>query len=195
MNNRFLLVGNGAYLNRGCEAIVRGTLVSLRQEFGSEIEVAAGVYASKEALDAQNAAEIDPFLRSFPLRVRQKRFSPDWFANLANRFFKTSFAGVHSSLIEPNTKRPFAALSVGGDNYSLDYGVPRHFLEMDNFLLKIGVPVFIWGASIGPFHANPEFESEMAKHLNSLDGVFVRETFSPRLPKPTRSGEKRPVDG
>jgi hypothetical protein len=35
----FLLVGNGPYLNRGCEAIVRGTMAILCQAFGEGFRV------------------------------------------------------------------------------------------------------------------------------------------------------------
>lgn len=178
MTASFLLVGNGSYRNRGCEAIVRGTLVGLRAEFGSDIVLKAGAYASAETLNAQNAAEKDISLRTFPLRVSRPRLSGDWFAYQFNKYIKTSFAGVHSPLLQNTTERPFAALSIGGDNYSLDYGVPEHFLEMDRFLLNRKIPVFVWGASIGPFSSNPGFENDIAKHLRSLNGVFVRESHS-----------------
>jgi hypothetical protein len=32
--NNFLLLGNASYLNRGCEAILRGTVKILRSAFG-----------------------------------------------------------------------------------------------------------------------------------------------------------------
>jgi colanic acid/amylovoran biosynthesis protein len=44
-----------------------------------------------------------------------------------------------------------AVLSVGGDNYSLDYGVPKLFTDLDDIVLEKKKPLAIWGASVGPF--------------------------------------------
>ncbi|MGH2713716.1 MAG: hypothetical protein ACRDSN_10900 [Pseudonocardiaceae bacterium] len=39
MSVSVLLVGNGPYLNRGCEAMVRGTAVVLRAAFGDDVRI------------------------------------------------------------------------------------------------------------------------------------------------------------
>jgi len=69
-----------------------------------------------------------------------------------------------------------AVLSVGGDNYSLDYGIPRVFTGLDNLVLENKKPMIIWGASVGPFDRDPEYERYMQKHLQRVSGIFVRES-------------------
>ena len=65
---------------------------------------------------------------------------------------------------------------MGGDNYTLDYGKPYAFLDLDDLLRASQLPVVIWGASIGPFTEDPAFEAEIAKHFRELDHIFVRES-------------------
>ena len=73
-----------------------------------------------------------------------------------------------------------AALEVGGDNYSLDYGGPGVYIAMDRWLKKRGIPVVIWGASVGPFEGNPAGAKAIFDHLRTLDGLFVREPLTKR---------------
>jgi polysaccharide pyruvyl transferase WcaK-like protein len=40
------------------------------------------------------------------------------------------------------------------------------------------MPVVLWGASVGPFDADPVFAPLVFEHLRSLDAVFVRESDS-----------------
>jgi len=71
------------------------------------------------------------------------------------------------------------ALSIGGDNYTLDYGVPRQFIALGKYLRERGIPVFLWGASIGPFDKEPDFAQIMFSHLkDDISGIFVRERHS-----------------
>ncbi|GAA5510425.1 polysaccharide pyruvyl transferase family protein [Novipirellula caenicola] len=177
MANRILFVGNGSYKNLGCEAIVRGTLKILRANFGDDIHFDSGIYANEATLQSQLASESDAAVTHFGLKIAKPRCSFDWFADQLNRRVGTHFAGVHSPILA-RASSAMAGLELGGDNYSLDYGIPRHFLEMDRYMLTQGIPVFIWGASIGPFTDSPEFEQQIKKHLESLNGVFVRESFS-----------------
>jgi colanic acid/amylovoran biosynthesis protein len=73
-----LLVGNGSYQNRGCEAIVRGTMEILRREFGSEIRAQAGVYADASIVREQSAREADAAVSSFCLDGMGPRWSRVW---------------------------------------------------------------------------------------------------------------------
>jgi polysaccharide pyruvyl transferase WcaK-like protein len=71
-----------------------------------------------------------------------------------------------------------AVLEAGGDNYSLDYGRPLAFLAMDRAIMKMGIPVVIWGASVGPFDKDPDFKPIIMSHLQRVAGIFVREPMS-----------------
>lgn len=173
---RFLLVGNGSYANRGCEAIVRGTMEILRKEFGG-IDARAGVYGlSKEAND-QISEEIDPDVHNFELHNQVSRWSVDWLQDRLNSKFGTHFVSNNRPLL-PHLENALAALEIGGDNFSLDYGLPRHLLNMDQYLLHRRIPVVLWGASVGPFDSEPGFAKVMLDHLRTVNGIFVRESFS-----------------
>ncbi len=173
--SRFLLVGNGPYANRGCEAIVRGTAEILRQSFGSDLSIALGIYAEPDVIERQQAT--DSTLHTFGLHSHAPRGSAVWFAEQCRRRFGLPLAGLHAPLRD-RLRGALCALEVGGDNYSLDYGFPHLFLGMDRFLQASGLPVVIWGASVGTFEDQPALAPGMFAHLRTLDGIFVRETLS-----------------
>lgn len=171
----FLFVGNGPYRNRGCEAIVRGTMEILSDVWGQGVAARAGVMASPVTVDDQHAQEIDPRVTNFSISHVGPRFSKKWIMSQANKRFGTRFQH-HTLDLVGRSEGVRAALQLGGDNYSLDYGRPWDYIAVDRFLQKRGVPVFIWGASVGPFDKDPEFAPTMYAHLRSLNGILVRET-------------------
>ncbi len=156
---------------------MRGTMAVLRREFGREIRAQAGVYASAAIVRAQNADEADAAIHSFCLDGPWPRWSRVWWARQANKRLGTSFATQHRSL-QPHLQGAAVALEIGGDNYSFDYGKPDGFMEMDCYLQRRKIPVVLWGASVGPFDADPVFARRMFDHLRSLAAVFVRESAS-----------------
>lgn len=176
-HTKLFFVGNGSYQNRGCEAIVRGTMEILRRRISPELQIDAGSYGDPGTIQSQAEREIDPAIKNFRLTSSAPRWSRHWFESQANHRIGTTFAAHHAGLKSRAKDRQFA-LEIGGDNYSLDYGIPRHLLAMDNFLQSHGVPVVVWGASIGPFNREPAFEQEMFSHLQKLKAVFVRESLT-----------------
>jgi len=78
----------------------------------------------------------------------------------------------------PHLDDAAAVLSVGGDNYSLDYGVPRLFTGLDDIVLEKKKPLAIWGASVGPFDSMPDYERYMSRHLQEAPGIFARESVT-----------------
>lgn len=177
MNSRILFVGNGSYQNRGCEAIVRGTMEIFRQCLSGTVQVEAGSYGHPATLRNQSERETDPAISNFQLITNSPRWSRGWWEAQANSRVGTHFSAQHSPL-KRRAKSSNLALEIGGDNYSLDYGVPTHLLAMDKYLQSKGLPVVVWGASIGPFHSQPSFEQEMFSHLRQLRAVFVRESLT-----------------
>ncbi|MAZ08556.1 MULTISPECIES: polysaccharide pyruvyl transferase family protein [unclassified Limnobacter] len=171
---KFLFVGNGPYRNRGCEAIVRGTMEILTETFG-EIQASAGVMASPETVAAQQQAEIDSRVTNFSVSHVGPRFSLKWWMAQANKRLRTEFQ-QHTFDLRSHVSGLGAAMQLGGDNYSLDYGRPLDYMAVDRFLQKKGIPVYIWGASVGPFDQDEEFAPVIHQHLKTLNGIFVRET-------------------
>lgn len=170
-----LLVGNGPYRNRGCEAIVRGTMEILTETFGADLTVRAGVMASPVTALAQKNHETDPRITNFAVSHVGSRLSPKWWMSQANARLGTNFHGHTRDLHDP-ARSVACALELGGDNYSLDYGRPWDYMAVDRWLAKRGIPVVIWGASVGPFEADEDFAPIIHAHLKTLAGIFVRET-------------------
>jgi len=173
----FILAGNGPYDNRGCEAIVRGTSIILNNYFDKSHIVAASIFQEESQYRKQVKGETDSFITHQRIYLPPKRYSFSW-------WLKTPFNVAFPCIRRKNTfkdilplfKDSEAVLSIGGDNYSLDYGIPKLFTDLDNVVLKQNKPLIIWGASVGPFSKMPEYEKFMINHLQTVTAIFVRET-------------------
>ncbi|MDD3013884.1 MAG: polysaccharide pyruvyl transferase family protein [Candidatus Gastranaerophilales bacterium] len=187
--NKFLLTGNGSYENKGCEAIVRGTISILDNAFDNNIYNIETCFESEESYVKQKNSEFDE--RITHIKATKERLN--FFAKPSLKTFETALSNRfkilglfenlkfqkqdHKNILDDLTNCK-AALCVGGDNYSFDYGVPKFFTDTDDVILSYNKPCIIWGASIGPFSKYPIYEKNMAKHLRKITGIFVREDKS-----------------
>ncbi len=175
--NLFILAGNGSYDNRGCEAIVRGTTEIIRQHFDVPEFLSISNFQNEDQFKAQVKHECDGAIAHARTFRSNRRFSPGWFLYAALRF---SMRRLRVELIYREMlhvlKESRAVLSIGGDNYSLDYGKPLLYTTLDDLVLRRKKPIIIWGASVGPFDGIPGYEKYMSKHLKRVTGIFVRET-------------------
>ncbi len=164
---KFILYGNSSSMNRGCEAILESTIDIMDKVFGeSEYLNAPPRYFSPEELGYYGVR-----IKHLPPPIRT-RFSLAWFKYQIYRvFFQTTVDPFCHYL--PEAK---ALLAIGGDNYSLDYGKPRRYLEVHNRVLKSGVPLVIWGASIGPFSKDPDYEKYITGELRKVNLICARES-------------------
>lgn len=173
-NPVFLLAGNGPYANRGCEAIVRGTVELLSERFPNCSFILSSFGESAQT-EAQHEIDTKIEHRPPPGPRPIQRFGMQWWMQRV----------LHTKPKKP--KHPFktqvdamsdsdCALLLGGDNYTLDYGRPTRFVEMNEALLSTGKPVVLWGASAGPFSKDPEFEFLIADHFRKLTLIMARET-------------------
>lgn len=172
---RFYLTGHHTFSNRGCEAIVRSTVGLLREQFG-EIEVF--VPSSNITKDSSQWPEAG----SSGVRFVQAYLPPVYrywvhlqrlplpFLKRAGwpfplpRWLKETLAGVD------------CVLSVGGDNYSLDYLLPSLLMGLDHCAMDLGKPVVLWGASVGPFEGEPYFLPVIRRHLAHMALIAARES-------------------
>ncbi len=181
----FILAGNGPYENRGCEAIVRGTTKILRKYFVDPQFVCLTNFSSKEQYEKQSLQEIDDAIYHLPFWRLRKRdaiqnfWKPETWSYIYRLFFnqKALRYQIYSNML-PYLDKASAVLSVGGDNYSLDYGVPTFFTDLDDFVLERERPLAIWGASIGPFDKIPEYEEYISQHLKKITAIFARESLT-----------------
>jgi len=198
MPPHFLLVGNAPYGNRGCEAIVRGTMAILRATFGADVTATHVYSASSQLIARQAKAETDPNIRHVQLPPLVQPWTDGGVSgSLHFQYWRTIeklLRTVGISYLSPRqlgcsmdldplreeVEAADCALQVGGDNYSLDYGLhlPIRLMHVDRALWKAGVPVVLWGASVGPFEKHPTFAKVMLEHLRGMKGVFLRESVS-----------------
>ena len=174
---RFYLTGHNNLSNRGCEAIVRGTVKLLRQEFG-DIEVLVPS-TDIESDQAQWPRADECGVRFLPA------FAPAYTRYWVH-FQRLPFAILKRSgwpfPVPKELRNTFtsvdAGLSVGGDNYSLDYRLPSLLMGIDKAAMDAGKPVILWGASVGPFEREPHFLPKIRKHLEGFSFIAARESVT-----------------
>lgn len=175
MRNLFILAGNGPYENRGCEAIVRGTVEILSKCFENSEFLVYSHFVSQQQYLSQVNGEKDKRITHKGF-VYAKKYSFRWiFENIIERLSPESFQKyLYKNMLRylPDAK---AILSVGGDNYSLDYGKPKYFLDMNDLIISRKKPLILWGASVGPFSDNPKYEKLIIEHLRKVV-IFARES-------------------
>ncbi len=174
---RFYLTGQRSFGNRGCEAIVRGTTAILKRQFG---DIEAWVPSSDIRRDGRQWPDAE---------THGVRLAPDsypsharWWVNLQRLPFPFLKRAGWPFPMPRDLKETFAkvdaVLSVGGDNYSLDYRLPTPLMGLDRLAMDMGKPVILWGASVGPFEAEPHFVPSIRRHLARMHLIAARESAS-----------------
>lgn len=168
----FMFMGNGSPDNGGCEAITKGTIEILRSTFNDASFI-------DSYFDYTGCYGADKTKNIYPVRY-PARWTSKWFLlQPALRFSYPITAQLLYTSHKKQIQQATAVLSLGGDNYSLDYGVPKRFIAMGKYVKRQKVPFIIWGASIGPFERGSTFEKEIATHLrNEVDLILLREEES-----------------
>lgn len=179
----FILAGNGAYLNRGCEAIARGTVRALRAQYRDPRFLSISFFNFREELEGQRRNEIDGGIEHLSC------FHPNRKDTIASLYSPRTWRYVYRSLADerrlglsiyrdmmPCLPEAKAVLSIAADNYSLYHGTARLFTALDDVVLDGGRPLILWGGSVGPFDRDPGFEAYMSGHLRRATGIFARES-------------------
>jgi polysaccharide pyruvyl transferase WcaK-like protein len=146
----FSLIGHGGFFNRGCEAIIRTTVGLLGSGFRHpQITLASGDPDNDKRLPLEQRIKI---VSSAPLRGIWTPLSPAWILRQVRK--------LHSSEKSRETallpmigliKRSDIVLSVGGDNFTPEYGFPEYWFTLHDLVRKHGKKLVVWSASIGPF--------------------------------------------
>jgi len=174
---KFYLTGHNNFGNRGCEALARATVQMLRDKFGKikvyvpSLDIARDKHHWPEHED-YGVEFVDVYL---PWQYRY------WsrIQNLPIPFIKRilwamPFQAWHSKLLQEID----AVISIGGDNYSLNYSFPGLLIGENELAMRSGKPVILWAASVGPFEAQADFIPLIKKHLSKMSLITVRETIS-----------------
>lgn len=166
---KFLLIGIGGVYNYGCEAIVRGTEIILRREFPDAIII----YASHRADDDRKrlaGSQVQVIERG-----RFKRYSLKNICRKLLSMVDIKWNPMIDSL--RLVEGVDSVFSIGGDIYTLasNGGYSMTFPKFGDAVRKQGIPYALWGASVGPFTANPKAEKAYTKHLKGLSLITARE--------------------
>lgn len=171
---KILFVGNGTRENRGCEAITVSTISLLRQYMPEcEIEILSlrkdldDYYESEYGIKV-NSIKDEPL--TMPYRIRHQI---EQNAHLLPLFLRTKLHTRLQPYVE-KLKTCDLVLSLGGDNYSDDYGLPIFFWDLALLARKQHKPFVIWGASVGPF-GNGLSLKLARKALQSVSLITARE--------------------
>ncbi|AHK80729.1 hypothetical protein M911_11650 [Ectothiorhodospira haloalkaliphila] len=173
---KILFSGHHSCLNRGCEALVRTTLDHLGRTCpGASVLLPTHTpeYDARVLADAACPVQVVP--REPPLLER-----------LVHRWHRLPLPGVQRLLWPAPIPRRWRqwlrecdlVLAVGGDNYTLDYGLPSGIVGLDQCAVRMGIPVVLWGGSVGPFSARPAYERALARGLGRYRFIGARESLT-----------------
>lgn len=169
------LYGIGGVYNYGCEAIVRGTESLIRKVWPNAIIK----YASPRLQDDQSRltdTDVEIIDRQVPNRISLKRAYLKMLRTGGIPWipFAENIGWIHECDI---------ILSIGGDIYTIpNYNASRWITGYYHPLVHFGELVrrnkkklVVWGASIGPFDANPRAKSYFLNHLDRVELITARE--------------------
>lgn len=176
---KFYYLGQTSFGNRGCEALIRSNTKIIREAYPGSTFLCPSFHPELDARQWPDAAEHGVQFVQAPqypivLKVwnRILRAAPQAHGWLAPPPFspdaqtRALFAGVD------------AVLMTGGDIVSLDYELfSLHFWTgLVDAATRMGKPVHLLAASVGPFAKDPVTERRMVAHLKRYTTISVRET-------------------
>ena len=171
--------GNGSYGNRGCEAIIRGSVNILETVFPDCSFYNAyfpDIVPDKKDGTWDNKVTYLPFDKG---SLKRQLFSPRWWDfKLQQKFSPGKSKYFRYRAARHAIKTSSVVAMVGGDNYSLDYGYPSVFFQLNEFAYSLGKPVVLWGASVGPFSKDPSYEKYAANELRKVTRIYARESIT-----------------
>ena len=170
MTEKFIMTGIGGIWNYGCEAIVRTTFDMLTEAF-PQCRVGLVSYTPDYDIDA---------LSDIPIHIIPVR--PRWGVHrIIRKLLRTvHIPSPHIFNVSPSFFRKASCiLSIGGDIYTPHIcGLPWGFLKEEEELLKMGKPVVLWGATVGPFQKGTEEDKRMHAYLNKVRLITARESLT-----------------
>lgn len=182
----FVLAGNGAYANRGCEAIAKSSVQLIRGAWPD-----ATFTMATEVGDEDQPNETEPDVRHALLPIGWSESSPNegtvrrFVHRLANAG-ELRWRNRTGLMPSPRTLRRIfesfgpitAVLSAGGDTYSLVHGLRFYNqVAMGNAVLQLGVPLVVWPATLGPFAQGLSLRA-LRRHFTRCALVLCREEGS-----------------
>ena len=178
MNNKkfnVLLTGHTGFYNRGCEAIVRGTIKSISKALPNcTFSLCSSdykndkIYANKHSIDIDKIY-MDPYADKSLRRLWTVNFSKHILRRRIDypRYITKKLINKHDIIV-----------SIGGDNLTLDYGNPNRFFNTIEIAQIKKKPTIIWAASIGPFEPTDAETRRWIDILKKVNLITIREDTS-----------------
>jgi len=173
---KILLTGHGNFRNRGCEAIVRGTAMIIRESIPQ-----SGIVLQSRSLEydipyaRENAIALDSIIPYE--RDTTQRWSRAWWRQRFRRRIQSGDMNIGAFLNIPVYQNYDVVVSIGGDNFTDDYGSPKFYFDSLVGARMAGAKTVIWGASIGPFRDGRKAR-RWKSVLDQVDLITVREPTS-----------------
>jgi colanic acid/amylovoran biosynthesis protein len=165
--------------NRGCEALVRSNSALIRERFPNATFLCPSVNAELDTKQwPDHAAENVNFVPVAPYSERLR-----WWNRVRRLPFTQGILpparGIDKFVLSM-ADRCDAVLMTGGDIISLDYDEFSlyHWSGLVEAFARVGKPVHLLAASVGPFTKSPHVERRMREHLSVYTSISVRETAS-----------------
>ena len=171
--------GQDNFGNRGCEALIRSSIKTIRQYIPEAVFLVPAKNAKQDAVqwpEAKNHGVTFISAEPIPGTIR-------WWGR-ARRLWRR-LEGMPpkfkvSDLTLNSIAHSDALVMTGGDIISLDYGLESlyYWARICEVAMDIGKPTILWAASVGPFSKIPSAEARMKSFLNRFSLITVRETAS-----------------
>jgi len=172
---KILLVGHGGVYNRGCEAIIRTSLLMFKENFSNlSVVLASFDYENDVKYDLGFPVKVIPHSDESIWKIGTKGWLKRQFAKLIGKDLAWDLL---FEPIEKYVKEADVVISVGGDNYTEDYGISflKMFMGLNTFVKQRGKKLVIWGASVGPF-SDKSLQLGVVDNLKRVDHITARES-------------------
>lgn len=174
------LTGHNGLGNRGCEALLRSTVAMVRQW---NPKATFSVPSVRPLADKAQWPEAENHGIRF-VSTPHPSWSLRYWGHACRHWTGLTHLPwpdlVQDPDLQDQIKQADLVLSIGGDNYTLDYDLASlaSFVGVAQAAMDQGVPVVLWGASVGPFDRMAGVERHMRKHLSQMSAITVRESIS-----------------
>ena len=168
---KILLIGHAGFFNRGCEAIVRGSIEIIRHYIPECIITLCSNSVEDTTIAREKNIKVDKII---PAMRGAKKPSLSWLWQTFDRRILSFNMPFHDYLQYKYYKENDIVISIGGDNFTDDYGQPSKYFNSLVYAKKAGAKTAIWAASIGPFK-DKIAEKKWADIMRRVDLITVRE--------------------
>lgn len=171
--------GQDNFGNRGCEALIRSSIKTIRQYIPGAVFLVPAKSAKQDAIQWPEAKIHGvTFISAEPIpgTVRWWGRARRLWRRLEGMPPKFKVSDITLNSIAHSD----ALVMTGGDIISLDYGLESlyYWARICEVAMDLGKPTILWAASVGPFSKNPSAEARMKSFLNRFSLITVRETAS-----------------